>query len=240
MTQSIKILKPTWPQAKNIHAFTTLKGCKITDLNLPDNQFWIKQEHGIKILNATINTLETPAADGSYTMQKNLACVVKTADCLPILVSSLQGDFVAAIHAGWRGLANGIINNFFNQIKQLNIVLSDLLFWLGPAIGPLAFEVGDDVVTKFNYDFGPNDQHENKHKIYNSNSFGSAFKETDKPNKYLANIYQLAKINLYQLGINDSQIFSENWCTYFQDDLFYSYRRDPQNDNRMYSLIWIN
>lgn len=238
--QSIKILKPTWPQAKNINALTTLKACEINDLNLPNNQFRIKQEHGIKILNATINTLETPIADGSYTMQKNLVCVVKTADCLPILVSSLQGDFVAAIHAGWRGLANGIINNFFSQIKQLNIVLSDLLFWLGPAIGPLAFEVGDDVVSKFNYDLALNHKHGNKHKIYNSNSFGSAFTKSNKPNKYLANIYQLAKINLYQLGINDSQIFSENWCTYLQDDLFYSYRRDPQNDNRMYSLIWIN
>lgn len=232
----MKILKPTWPQPKNVNAFITLKDCQLEKLNLPNNKFWINQEHGIKILKAAINTVDPPIADGSYTMQKNLVCVVKTADCLPILVSNLTGNFVAAIHAGWRGLANGIIDNFFKQIKESNILLSDLLFWLGPAIGPLSFEVGSDVLAKFNCDLALNNQHQ----LYNANLFAPAFKKTDRDNKYLANIYQLAKINLYNLGINDNQIFSGNWCTYLQNDLFYSYRREPENNNRMYSFIWIN
>lgn len=220
----MNIIKPNWPHPKNIQALTTLKNCNINDpnLHLPNNKFWIQQNHGINILQATAVTTEIPVADGSYTTQKNIVCLVKTADCLPILVTNLSGTFVAAIHAGWRGLASNIINNFFLQIKSLNLNLQDLLFWLGPAIGPLAFEVEEDVINKFNI-----------------NLYQSAFKKTSKLNKYLANIYQIATIALLQNGIDKSQIFSDNWCTYFNNDLFYSYRRDPGETNRMHTLIWM-
>lgn len=218
----MKIIKPTWPQPKNIQALTTTRNCNIENLNLPSNKFWIKQNHGINILQATSNPLEIPIADGSYTVQKNIVCIIKTADCLPILITNLQGTFVGAIHAGWRGLANDIINNFFIEIKSLNLKLTDLLFWLGPAIGPLVFEVGEDVLEKFNI-----------------NLYQSAFKKTNNLNKYLANIYQIATIALLQYGINKTQIFSENWCTYSRNDLFYSYRREPSDSNRMHSVIWI-
>ncbi len=221
----MKALHPSWPQPNNIHAFTTLKNCGFEDLNLINTSnipFWLEQEHGVNILSAN-NTSTTVKADGSFTQQKNIICVVKTADCLPILITNKQGNFVAAIHAGWRGLSKGIIENFFIQTKDLNLKYQDLLFWLGPAIGPLVFEVGEDVLQKFDY------------------SYNIAFKKiNDKQNKYLANIYQIAKIALSKFEINNNQIFSENLCTYSQPELFYSYRREPSNSNRMLSLIWID
>jgi len=235
---SMNILKPHWPQPKNIQAFTTLKECKIEDLNLPTNKFLITQEHGINILPATNYTSNLPVtADGSYTKEKHMVCMVKTADCLPILITNSSGSFVAAIHAGWRGLASGIIENFFVQTKSLCLNSKDLLFWLGPAISPLVFEVGEDVLEKFG--------------VFNSNVnlsdfhlYKPAFKKINNinnvNNKYFADIYQIAKITLAQFGIEDNQIFSKNWCTYSQSDLFYSYRREPLNNNRMYSLIWIS
>ncbi len=229
----MNIIKPTWPQPSNIHAFTTLKNCNIEDLNLPNNKFLITQEHGINILSAQIDLPQPPIADGSYTINKNLVCLVKTADCLPILITNIHGTFVAAIHAGWRGLANSIINNFFMKIKPLNLITKDLLFWLGPAIGPLAFEVGKDVLDQFE-DVNINHPHK-KLNLYNS-----AFITKNNLDKYLADIYQIAKINLYQCGIHHNQIFSENVCTYSREDLFYSYRRNPGCNNRMHSLIWIS
>ena len=226
----MQILNATWPNASRIKAFTTLRTSKLENLNLPKNQFWLNQEHGNKILNAEELFISNspPYADGSYTTKANVACIVKTADCLPILIMDLSENFVAAIHAGWRGLANGIINNFFQQIKPLNLSIKNLLFWLGPAIGTSAFEVGEDVFKKFstitNYDYKP------------------AFKKitiNKLSNKYLANIYKIAIINLCHLGIKQHQIFTENWCTYSRNDLFYSYRKEPNNENRMYSIIWI-
>lgn len=221
------IIKPNWPATNNINAFVTLKNCNVLDVidNKKNTVFWLEQEHGINILPAS--NLNKPKADGSFTQQSNTVCIVKTADCLPILVCNQQGTFVAAIHAGWRGLAQGIIYNFFGIIKHLKLNHQDLLFWLGPAIGPNAFEVGEDVIEKFNdLDFG----------LYN-NSFNYI-----NNNKYLANIYKIAITALTKFNINKSQIFSNNWnwCTYSQPDLFYSHRRDPTNTNRMFSLIWID
>ena len=226
----MNVLKPNWPQPNNIQAFTTLRNTNLSDFIDPKKNivFEIKQEHKINILPAN-NLNLIPIADGSFTQQKNLACVVKTADCLPILITNKQGDFVSAIHAGWRGLAKGIIANFFTQTKMLNLNYQDLLFWLGPAIGPLLFEVGEDVLEQF--------------KILNTDLYKSAFNKISNANKnniYLANIYKIAQIALAQFNINNNQIFSENWCTYSQAELFYSYRREPTNPNRMFSLIWMD
>lgn len=232
----MNILNATWPKNTRIKAFTTLKTCSIDNLDLPKNKFWINQEHGIKILNAEelFKSKEIYNADGSYTTKKNIACIIKTADCLPILIMDQSIDFVAAIHAGWRGLANGIINNFFKEIMHLNLEIKNLLFWLGPAIGPSAFEVGEDVFEKF--------VNLKNNSVTNYDNYSKGFKKiytNNTSNKYLANIYELAKINLIQLGIKKNQIFTENWCTYSREDLFYSFRKMPNDMNRMYSMIWI-
>ena len=227
----MNILKPNWPTPNNIQAFTTLRDTNFFEFidNKKNTIFWIEQEHGSNILPANHTNL-TPKADGSFTQQQHLICTVKTADCLPILITNKPGDFVAAIHAGWRGLAKGIIANFFTQIKMLNLNCQDLLFWLGPAIGPQVFEVGEDVLEQF--------------RALNTDLYKDAFNKiinkNNINNKYLANIYKIAQIALAQFNINNNQIFSENWCTYSQAELFYSYRREPSCSNRMYSVIWID
>jgi YfiH family protein len=247
----MRIVNPAWPAPKKITAFTSLKHCDFSELKLPPQHLLLKQQHGTNILAAEENILhgELPIADGSYTTNTNLACIIKTADCLPLLVTNTGGDFVAALHCGWRGLAAGIIDNLFTVINNklnhklnqlnLNLNLSQLLFYLGPAIGPQIFEVGSEIMEKFRdkglcYMEAFNQVSDNNNSNSNSNS-----NKSKHQSKYLANIYQLAIINLQQYGINQQQIFSDYWCTYTQDNLFYSYRRGCEDNDRMYSVIWI-
>lgn len=154
--------------------------------------------------------------DASYTTLPDQASVVLTADCLPLLLCDISGQQVAAIHAGWKGLANGIIAKTISCFTKPE----EILVWLGPAIGPQAFEVGQDVVDIFlAIDL------DNKQAIQPKNS----------PNKYFIDIYQLAKIQLAKLGVYHT--YGGEYCTYSQPDLFYSYRRENQT-GRMASMIW--
>lgn len=184
----------------------------------------MQQQHGNQILNADQTDCNHPIiADGSYTTKPNVACVVKTADCLPILVTNLSGNLAAALHAGWRGLANGILDNFLQKLEKLPVNLKQLIFWLGPAIGPSQFEVGQEVLAQFDL------------KLY-----GSAFIPIPaKPDKFLANLYALAKLNLELYGITTEQIYSQYLCTKSDPNRFYSYRHQPQQTQRMHSIIWI-
>lgn len=188
---------------------------------LPAEPAWLNQIHSNMILDAA--TLLTPAdADGSYTTQSDIVSVVMTADCLPVLVCNKQGTGVAALHAGWRGLANGIIEKGLQQLIQFTQSRPDeLLIWLGPAIGPEAFEVGEEVRDRFMQQ-NPASQ----------NSFISA----STPGKWLADIYKLAKLSLSQLGVEN--IYGGDYCTYMQAERFFSYRREGKT-GRMASLIWI-
>lgn len=236
----MNILIPNWPKPANIQAVCTLKNCLINN-NITEfiykytnnhniNLFLLDQVHGNFVLLANKNN-KLPQADGSFTRQQQLICTVKTADCLPILITNQSGDFVAALHAGWRSLASGIIQNFFKQTKLSNIKNNELLFWFGPAISKQSFEIGEDVLEKFkitNTDLYKNICNQAINKINNKN------------NKYLANIYKIAELALAQFDITSNQIFSDNYCTYIQQNMFYSYRREPENKNRMFSLIWIH
>lgn len=184
---------------------------------LPNTPVWLTQTHSVIVHQITnqdiISSIE---ADASITKVKNAVCCVMTADCLPILISNQQGTIVAAIHAGWRGLVDGIIER---TISQFNQNPKELIVWLGPAIGPNKFEVGDDVYSLF---LERNYRNEN------------SFKPSNK--KYLANIYQLAKNELSLLGV--THIYGGEYCTVEQELLFFSYRRDGQT-GRMASIIWI-
>lgn len=234
----MKFIKPEWPAPKNIKAYTTLRSGwgqlkkkpgdfhtassqesqdLINLLNLPQEPIWIKQTHGVNIVNAIPAHLEEEA-DASYADHVNQICVVLTADCLPLLICNQSGTQVAAIHAGWRGLAAGIIEATINKLKQQG---GPLLAWLGPAIGPSKFEVGKEVLDAF---------------TVNDPDLISAFKSLNA-DKYLANLYTLATIKLKKMGV--SQIYGGNFCTYTEENLFYSYRRDNKNTGRMASLIWI-
>ena len=229
----MNFLQPDWPAPSQVKAFTTVRKTwggtdtepKSADseqslaqlLQLPANPFWITQTHSTIAVEATPDNKHVEA-DACFTTEPNHICTVLTADCLPILICNKQGTYVAAIHAGWRGLANGIIETTLQQSPH---TADDLLIWLGPAIGPTKFEVGNDVYDAFTQ------RHPES---------ATAFKATAE-NKWLANLYALATIRLQLLGI--FQIFGGDHCTHTQDDLFFSYRRDQGKTGRMASLIWI-
>ena len=186
---------------------------------LPSSPYWLNQTHSVDVLKLPSPTIN---GDASYTTEKNTVCVVQTADCLPLLVTNMDGTIVAAIHAGWRGLLNGVIEN---TIEKMNISPNELLVWLGPAISQKHFEVGFDVKNSFC------EKHTAAEKAFHLIS----------ERKWLADIYALAKIRLHICGI--SQIYggsvSDGYCTFANEVDYFSYRRDGIT-GRMASLIWID
>lgn len=158
-----------------------------------------------------------PKADASYTQQENIVCAVMTADCLPLLITDKAGSCVAAIHAGWRGLCDGIIES---TIKKLSVEPESLLVWLGPAIGPNVYEIGEEVYDAFT-----------KHDVEAKKSFTSTSEQ-----HWLFNIYRLATLRLHRLGIK--QIYGGNHCSLSEKEQLFSYRRDDVT-GRMASMIWI-
>lgn len=225
---------PDWPAPENIKAYTTTRhGWSSRQsqhekmdkesqslkqlLNLPREPTWLTQTHSAVVIEALPENTEE-MADGTFAQQPGQVCVVITADCLPILICDKQGTYVAALHAGWRGLSNGIIEA---ALEKTTCSPQDLLVWLGPAIGPQKFEVGNDVYEAF----------------VSKHTLSSAAFKPHTEGKWLADLYRLAKIRLHLAGI--TQIYGGNLCTYTQDDLFFSYRRDKGQTGRMASLIWL-
>lgn len=229
----IHYLTPNWPAPANIKAYTTTRhswgdpSCKVlrTDaidklvsvLHLPDSPIWLKQYHSTTVVEA-LPEQRGSDADASFSRNAKQICMVETADCLPILICNRLGSYVAAIHAGWRGLANGIIEATLQSSGQST---DDLLVWLGPAIGPNKFEVGQDVYDAF----------VNKH-VEAKQAFAT------HGEKWLANLYALARLRLRMQGI--TAVYGGDYCTHSQQDLFYSYRRDGGNTGRMASVIWMD
>lgn len=190
-----------------------------TTLNLPSEPTWLTQPHGNLVVDAAKPA--TLDADGSYyaveNSDNNPVCIVTTADCLPILLCNQAGTEIAALHAGWRSLAEGIIEN---GLAKFNSTPNEILAWLGPAISQKHFAVGTEVRDKF---------------IEHDPNAATAFKPT-AVNKWLADLYQLAQQRLAARGI--TKIYGGNFCTYTDKNRFYSYRRNNQT-GRMASLIWI-
>ncbi len=185
-------------------------------LSLPQHPIWLNQTHGVDVVDAA-NASPGITADASFTTDSNVVCAVLTADCLPILLCDREGTCVAAVHAGWRGLVAGIIEA---TIKALTVAPSTIMAWLGPAIGPQAFEVGDDVRAAFC-----------------AKDHAAAASFTGKQNgRWHANLYELAEQRLRRQGIQS--IYGGDWCTVTDLDRFYSYRRDGKT-GRMASLIWM-
>jgi purine-nucleoside/S-methyl-5'-thioadenosine phosphorylase / adenosine deaminase len=202
--------------------------------NLPGEPLWLEQVHSTIIVDAdsyaccdsSSDVVRGPVADGAITRVPNRVLAVMTADCLPLLICDKAGTQVAAVHAGWRGLANGIVEQC---IAKFSAPSNHLSVWLGPAIGPSAFEVGQDVVDEFTA------QRPQDLKFFKPVADKT---KVDKTNvkKFKADLYGLARSRLLSLGVVD--ISGGDYCTYTQDDLFFSYRRDGQT-GRMASLIWI-
>jgi YfiH family protein len=196
---------------------------------------FMEQVHGTKMLQLDTEIADSLSADGAYTQLKGLACTVMVADCLPILLCDQQGLQVAAVHAGWRGLLGvegvGILESAiatFSTFEPLSEIAEhpdrgDLMAWLGPCIGPNAFEVGDEVRAAF---------------MAHSASSASCFRP-GAPGKWWADLPSLARQRLAALGIvqtfgNDG---SDTWCTYTNASKFFSYRRDGFS-GRMAACIW--
>ena len=186
---------------------------------LPSQPAWLTQVHGTTVVEASSAT-NAPQADASITSERGVVCAIQTADCLPVLFCDAAGRVVGAAHAGWRGLAGGVLENTVNGMRTLGA--AGIMAWLGPAIGPAQFEVGEDVRQAF---------------AVRDAKTEAAFKAIDqRPDKYLADIYQLARILLSAHGVNE--IHGGSMCTVTDASRFYSYRRDKLT-GRMVSLIWI-
>ncbi|MCW8923596.1 MAG: peptidoglycan editing factor PgeF [Gammaproteobacteria bacterium] len=187
---------------------------------LPAAPVWLQQTHSNTVIIANDYTMADmpPEADAAWTSDSGIICAVLTADCLPVFFTSQQGDRVAVAHAGWRGVHNGVISHCF---AATGIAPEDCLVWLGPAIGAEVFEVGAEV-----YDAFAKKNPENT----------VAFEQKDAQH-WLCDIYQLARIELQQLGIQS--IYGGGLCTYSDENSFYSFRRDGARTGRMASLIWI-
>lgn len=179
---------------------------------------WLHQVHGVEVVTAADDG-RVPEADAAVSRDANIACLVMTADCLPVLFCDRAGSRVAAAHAGWRGLAAGVLET---TMAALDCPAEQLLVWLGPAIGPQAFVVGTEVREQF-CDSDP--------------AAATAFSAHPlEAGKWLADLYQLARLRLQRAGI--TAIYGGDFCTYSDQQRFFSYRRDGVT-GRMASLIWL-
>lgn len=244
-------LRPDWPAPAHVHALVTTRlggysQVPYDSLNLGDHvaddpqtvaanralleqtltsataPLWLKQVHGVRVVTPpaepTQRRVWIPEADAAVTTQAGVPITVMTADCLPAFFTDRDGTRVAVAHAGWRGLCDGVLEATAAEFPQPE----DVLVWLGPAIGPLAFEVGGEVRDEF---------------IARDPAAAQAFRPVaEKPGFWLGDLYQLARQRLQRIGI--SAVYGGGRCTYTESELFFSYRRDGRT-GRMASVIWI-
>ena len=237
------LIVPDWPAPPGVKAIQTARGGGVSvapyeSLNLgdhvgdepaavaanrrrladclPGEPLWLNQVHGIAVADADSASPGTEA-DAAVARRIGKVCVVMTADCLPLLLCDRAGTTVAAVHAGWRGLAAGVIEA---TVAAMACRPGDLLAWLGPAIGPAAFEVGDEVRAAF---------------AARDPGATAAF-APGAPGKWMADIWLLARQRLAALGID--AIFGGGRCTVTEAERFFSYRRDGVT-GRMGTFIWL-
>ncbi|MDX5371828.1 MAG: peptidoglycan editing factor PgeF [Pseudomonadaceae bacterium] len=242
MNPSSDWLLPDWPAPASVRACVTTRAGGVSQapfdgLNLGDHvdddpaavaanrarlvealgcrPAWLQQVHSADVVEA--DPRQVPAADASWSTSPGVACTVLTADCLPALFCDRAGTRVAAAHAGWRGLAGGVLEN---TVAALGVEPAELLVWLGPAIGPQSFEVGAEVREAF---------------VTRHAEAERAFVPSANAGKYLADLYTLARIRLAAIGID--AVHGGGLDT-FSDPRFFSYRRAART-GRFASLVWL-
>ena len=204
------------------------RSCLRRVLELPAEPVWLKQVHGDCVIEtesflagsdacAAVPRREQPEADASVARAPGQVSAVLTADCLPALFCDRKGRCVAAAHAGWRGLEAGVLER---TVRVMGVDPGELLVWLGPAIGPQVFEVGDEVRAAFTA------RHAQAANAFTPSS----------PGHWLADLYQLARIRLAGIGVQ--AVYGGDRCTFSEAETFYSYRRDGVT-GRMATLIWL-
>jgi hypothetical protein len=238
------MILPDWPAPPGVHSLMTTRAGGVSDMpwaslnlgdhvgddpahvavnrarlrqQLPAEPGWLKQVHSARVVELGRDT--DREADASFTRETEQVCAVMTADCLPVLFCDRAGSVVAAAHAGWRGLADGVLEA---TVAAMQVRPAEVLAWMGAAIGPQAFEVGDDVREAFVA------QHPEAAEAFLPHPSAAA-------GKWLADIYRLARNRLNRIGVQ--AIYGGGRCTFSESDVFYSYRRDGVT-GRMASLIW--
>jgi len=248
MTQhpAISWIEPDWPAPTNVRALTTLRPGGVSSglyagLNLashvgdapenvernrallreraqlPAEPVWLEQVHGATVWDAQAQMPSTPTADAAVAHMKHRICTILTADCLPVLFCDLDGSAVGAAHAGWRGLAGGVLTR---TLEAMGISPSRVIAWLGPAIEPAAFEVGEEVRAQF---LALNSRH------------AGAFKANER-GRWQADLYGLARVELVSLGI--AGIYGGDFGVFGDAERFFSYRRDKQT-GRTATMVWM-
>lgn len=217
-------IRPDWPAPANVRALVTTRamgdmtgtGRAALRVLVPAEPAWLKQVHGIQVvdLDRERGALE---ADAAVTRATRRVCVVGAADCMPVLLADRAGRVVAAAHAGWRGMAAGVIESTLDAMK---VPPAEVLAWLGPAIGPRAYEVGEEVREAF---------------LAHDAAAANAFQPT-RPGHWLLDLYAVARQRLKAAGAGP--VFGGGFCTFTQADRFFSFRRDRTRE-RMAALIWL-
>jgi len=232
---------PAWPAPANVRAFTTTRhggastgawsgfnlGTRCgdnahhvaqnrADLNaiLPAAPQWLHQVHGTRVVTLPAESTAEPEADAAVTFEPGRVCAVLTADCLPVFFCNRKGNRAGVAHAGWRGLAGGVLQAIVEALEEEP---AELLAWLGPAIGPTAYEVGVELTREFPAEYP------------------AGF--IRRGDRLLLDLYALARLKLAQAGV--VHIGGGNYCTFTESDRFFSYRRDGVS-GRMASLIWLD
>jgi YfiH family protein len=187
-------------------------------LQLPGEPAWLNQVHGAEVvdLDAAPTSAAPMTADAAYTRAANRVCVIMVADCLPVLFASHDGRTIGAAHAGWRGLADGVLEN---TVRAMGVAPAELSAWLGPAISREHFEVGDDVRDAF----------------MNADSGAASMFAPNERGRWQADLPGLVRRRLAALNISD--VSGGEWCTFADRARFYSHRRDGKG-GRMAALIW--
>jgi YfiH family protein len=219
------LIVPDWPAPPQVRALVTTRA--LGDMKtgegrarlrafLPADPAWIRQVHGTACVRAE-PAANGISADAVYSKEKGGVCLVSLADCMPVLLAEENGEAVAAAHAGWRGLAGGVIES---AIDALGIPGARLLAWLGPAIGPRAYEVGDEVRAAF---------------LERDARAARAFSAT-RPGHWLLDLYAVARQRLEAKGVR--RVSGGTFCTYTQEDKFFSFRKNGATQ-RMAAAVWL-
>jgi YfiH family protein len=238
---SLDLIKPDWPAPGNIHAFTTTRGgghsrgnwhslnlglrCgddiaavqgnrEILERLLPASPQWLRQVHGVRVVTHPAVVGGEVRGDALLTRCGDQVCAVLTADCLPVLFCNDSGNRVAVAHAGWRGLAGGVLEA---TVATMDEKPENVMTWLGPAIGPLAYQVGDEVRQAFGA------------------KASACFVQTG--DRWMFDLYAAARLMLARIGVG--RVYGGGFCTYSEADRFFSFRRDGET-GRMASMIWMD
>jgi len=223
------LIRPDWPAPARVHAFVTTRA--LGDMHaggegrlrlralLPADPLWLRQVHGTAVCEADAAGLAEPSeADAFVVREPGVVCAIQAADCMPVVLTTATADVLGIAHAGWRGLAQGVLEA---TLRAMHVPAQQVLAWLGPAIGPSVYEVGDEVREAF---------------LAEDGEAQSAFRAV-RTGHWLLDLYAIARRRLARAGV--TRVFGGQFCTYTDHERFFSFRRDRSSE-RMAALAWLD